>query len=48
MFTVVVAVVWITTIPIVESLRIRLYEYQDFSAVPTCSPDALHLRFKAA
>jgi hypothetical protein len=34
MFMAVAHAVWIATILIVESIRIRLYEYQDFRATP--------------
>lgn len=33
MFTTVDYAVWMTVILIVESIRIRLYEYQDFEAM---------------
>jgi hypothetical protein len=36
MFMAVARAVWIATILIVESIRIRLYGYQDFKAMPRC------------
>jgi hypothetical protein len=36
MFTLVAHAVWIAAILIVESIHIRLYEYQDFRAMQRC------------
>ena len=36
MFMAVAHAVWIAAIPIVESIRIRLYGYQDFMATLRC------------
>lgn len=45
MFTEVADTVWMAVILIVESIRIRLYEYQDFMALLSRSLAAFRLAF---